>query len=155
VRVGIDVGGTFTDVVMVDERKGTFQYAKTPTTHHDLAQGVLNGLDEILQISGRSAREIDYLIHGTTIGTNAIIEKKGARVGLITTKGFEDVLEIRRVARPKEAAFDFEVDNPPPLIPRYLRKGILERINSKGDVYIPLDENSVRDAVTFFKNESV
>ncbi len=154
-RVGIDVGGTFTDVVMVDEKKETFQYAKTPTTHYDLAEGVLNGLKEVLQISGRSVKEIDYLIHGTTIGTNAIIEGKGARVGLITTQGFEDVLEIRRVARPKEAAFDFEVDNPPPLIPRYLRKGIVERINSKGEVHTPLDESSVREVVAFFKKEKV
>ncbi len=154
-RVGIDVGGTFTDVVMVDEGTGTYQYAKTPTTHYDLAEGVLNGLDEILQISGRPVKEIDYLIHGTTIGTNAIIEKKGARAGLITTKGFEDVLEIRRVARPKEAAFDFEVDNPPPLIPRHLRKGIVERTNSKGEIHTPLDENSVREVVNFFKKEQV
>ncbi len=154
-RVGIDVGGTFTDVVMVDENKGTFQYAKTTTTHYDLAEGILNGLDEILKTSGRSAKEIDYLIHGTTIGTNAIIEGKGARVGLITTRGFEDVLEIRRVARPKEAAFDFEVDNPPPLIPRYLRKGIVERINSKGQIFAPIDENSVREAVNFLKKEKV
>jgi N-methylhydantoinase A len=155
VRVGIDVGGTFTDVVLVDEKKGMFQYAKTPTTHYDLALGVINGLDEILKISGRSVKEIDYLIHGTTIGTNAIIEGKGARAGLITTKGFEDVLEIRRVARPKEAAFDFEVDNPPPLIPRYLRKGVIERIDSKGRVHTPVDENSVREAVAFLKREKV
>ncbi len=154
-RVGIDVGGTFTDVILVDEKKGKFDYAKTPTTHHDLADGVLNGLDEILQISGRKAKEIDYLIHGTTIGTNAIIEGKGSRVGLITTQGFEDVLEIRRVARPKEAAFDFEVDNPPPLIPRYLRRGIVERMNSKGEVFTPLDEKSVRDTVEFLKAEKV
>ena len=154
-RIGIDVGGTFTDVVMVDEKKESFYYAKTPTTPYDLAEGVINGLDEILQISGRSVKEIDYLIHGTTIGTNAIIEKKGAKVGLITTRGFEDVLEIRRVARPKEAAFDFEVDNPPPLVPRYLRKGIIERINSKGEVFIPLDEDSVREAVSFLRKEKV
>jgi len=154
-RIGIDVGGTFTDVVLVDERKGTFQYTKTPTTHYDLAEGVLKGLNEILQISDRSVKEIDYLIHGTTIGTNAIIEGKGAKVGLITTRGFEDVLEIRRVARPKEAAFDFEVDNPPPLVPRYLRKGVIERVNSKGEIFIPLDENSVRQVVNFFKKEKV
>ncbi|MEW6376954.1 MAG: hydantoinase/oxoprolinase family protein [Thermodesulfobacteriota bacterium] len=154
-RVGIDVGGTFTDVVLVDETTGTFQYIKTPTTHYDLAEGVLKGLDEILHISRRSVKEINYLIHGTTIGTNAIIEGKGAKVGLIANQGFEDVLEIRRVARPKEAAFDFEVDNPPPLIPRYLRKGIVERVNSKGEVYISLDENSVREVVNFFKKEKV
>jgi len=154
-RVSIDVGGTFTDVILVGEKEGTFWYTKTPTTHHDLAEGVLKGLEEILQISGKSIRDVSYLIHGTTIGTNAIVEGKGARVGLITTRGFEDVLEIRRVARPKEAAFDFEVDNPPPLVPRYLRKGVAERVNSKGEVFIPLDEESVRQVVSAFKKEKV
>lgn len=154
-RVSIDVGGTFTDVVMVDEKEGNFWYTKTPTTHHDLAIGVLSGLEEILALSRRSMEEVDYIIHGTTIGTNAIVEGKGAKVGLITTRGFEDVLEIRRVARPKEAAFDFEVDNPPPLVPRYLRKGVIERINSRGQIFIPLEEASVREAVETFKKEQV
>jgi len=154
-RVGIDVGGTFTDVVLVDEKTGAFHYTKTPTTHHDLAEGVLKGLAEILEITGFTIKDIDYLIHGTTIGTNAIVEGKGGRVGLITTAGFEDVLEIRRVARPKEAAFDFNADNPPPLVPRYLRKGVRERINSKGAVVTPLDENSVGEAVDFFRDQKV
>jgi N-methylhydantoinase A len=154
-RVGIDVGGTFTDVVLVDEKTGAFYYTKTPTTHYDLAEGVLKGLAEILDLTGFTINDIDYLIHGTTIGTNAIVEGKGARVGLITTAGFEDVLEIRRVARPKEAAFDFNADNPPPLVPRYLRKGVPERINSKGAVVTPLDENSVRGAVDFFRDQNV
>ena len=153
-RIGIDVGGTFTDVVLVDDQ-GNFHYTKTPTTHKDLAQGVLNGLDDILQMSHNSMPDIDYLIHGTTVGTNTIIEMKGARTGLITNKGFEDVLEIRRVARPKEATFDFEVDNPPPLVPRYLRKGVIGRVNSKGQVVVPLDDDSVREAVDFLKREKV
>lgn len=154
-RIGIDVGGTFTDVILVDEKEGTFHYTKTPTTHYDLAEGVLKGLEEILQISRKPIQDLNYLIHGTTIGTNAIVEGKGAKVGLITTKGFEDVLEIRRVARPKEAAFDFEVDNPPPLVPRYLRKGIIERVDSKGRIFTPLDENSVHQVIKFLKKEKV
>ena len=154
-RIGIDVGGTFTDVVLGDEKDGAYFYTKTPTTHHDLAEGVLKGLDDILSLSGKSIEEVEYLIHGTTIGTNAIVEGKGARVGLITTKGFEDVLEIRRVARPKEAAFDFGADNPPPLVPRNLRKGVIERINSKGEIHTPLNEESVRRVVGFFKDQGV
>jgi N-methylhydantoinase A len=154
-RIGIDVGGTFTDVVLVDERLGAFHYTKTPTTHNDLAEGVLKGLKEILELTKTSMGDVDYLIHGTTIGTNAIVEGKGGRVGLITTAGFEDVLEIRRVARPKEAAFDFGADNPPPLVPRYLRKGVVERLNSKGEVVTPLDEASVRRVVAYFKEQSV
>lgn len=154
-RIGIDVGGTFTDVVMVDERTGAFHYTKTPTTHHDLAEGVLKGLGEILHIGGATMDDVNYLIHGTTIGTNAIVEGKGARVGLITTEGFEDVLEIRRVARPKEAAFDFWADNPQPLVPRYLRKGVRERVGAKGEVVVSLDEGSVREATAAFRREGV
>lgn len=154
-RIGIDVGGTFTDTILMDEMTGTFHYTKTPTTHEDLAEGVLKGLEEILQIGGVSMDDIDYIIHGTTIGTNAIVEGQGARVGLITTKGFEDVLEIRRVARPKEAAFDFGADNPPPLVPRYLRKGVRERIDSKGRVVTPLDEESALAAVQYLGDHGV
>jgi N-methylhydantoinase A len=154
-RVSIDVGGTFTDAILVDEKKGSFFYTKTPTTHHDLAQGVLNALEEILQSAHASMKDVDYVIHGTTIGTNAIVEGKGAKVGLITTAGFEDVLEIRRVARPKEAAFDFGADNPPPLVPRYLRKGVFERINKDGRVVVPLDETSVLNVIDFFREQKV
>jgi N-methylhydantoinase A len=154
-RVGIDVGGTFTDVVLVDEKSGTFHYTKTPTTHYDLAEGVLRGLQEILGLAGLSANDIEYIIHGTTIGTNAIVEGKGAKVGLITTAGFEDVLEIRRGARPKEAAFDFGADNPPPLVPRYLRKGVRERVNKEGKVLVPLDENSVLGVIDYFNEQKV
>jgi N-methylhydantoinase A len=153
-RIGIDVGGTFTDVVLITE-EGRFYYIKTPTTHKDLAEGVVNGIDEVIGLSHQSLQPTDTIIHGTTIGTNAIVEGKGAKVGLLTTKGFEDVLEIRRVARPKDAAYDFEVDNPPPLVPRYLRKGITERINSKGEVVVPLDEDSVRQSVQFFQDLGV
>jgi N-methylhydantoinase A len=154
-RVSIDVGGTFTDAILVDEIKGSFSYMKTPTTHHDLAQGVLNALEEILRLARASMKDIHYIIHGTTIGTNAIVEGKGARVGLITTAGFEDVLEIRRVARPKEAAFDFGADNPPPLVPKYLRKGVTERINKDGRVVVPLDESSVLEVIDYFRERNV
>lgn len=154
-RIGIDVGGTFTDVVLIDDRTGLFHYTKTPTTHFDLAEGVLTGLRDILKIADVSIGEVDYIIHGTTIGTNAIVEGKGACVGLITTAGFEDVLEIRRVARPKEAAFDFGADNPLPLVPRYLRKGVRERIDSKGRVAVPLVEEDVLKVCAFFEEQEV
>jgi len=154
-RIGVDVGGTFTDAVLVDEVKGKFHFAKTPTTHRDLTEGVLNVLEDVLGVAGVSMDDIDYIIHGTTIGTNAIVEGKGAKVGLITTAGFEDVLEIRRVARPKEATFDFGADNPPPLVPRYLRKGVIERINRSGEVVVPLDEASVIRVIKYFKQQEV
>lgn len=154
-RIGVDVGGTFTDVVMVEEASGRWFYAKTPTTHGDLADGVMTGIADVLAQADLSLGPDDYLVHGTTIGTNAIVEGKGARVGLLTTRGFEDVLEIRRVARPKEAAFDFEVDNPPPLVPRYLRRGVVERVTSNGRVHTPLDEESVCEAVAYLRDQGV
>lgn len=149
------MGGTFTDVVFVDPKAGRFEYAKTPTTHGDLAQGVLIGLQEILAAADVSAADLDYVIHGTTIGTNAIVEGKGAKVGLITTAGFEDVLEIRRVARPQGATYDFQVDNPPPLVPRFLRRGVRERVGSRGEVVTPLDEASVEAVAAFFREVGV
>lgn len=155
VRIGVDVGGTFTDVVVVEEETRRFRYTKTPTTHHDLAVGVMRGVEQVLAEHDLRLGKEDYFIHGTTIGTNAIVEGKGAKVGLITTAGFEDVLEIRRVARPKEAAFDFEVDNPPPLVPRYLRRGVVERIRSDGTVHVALDEPSVRNVLEYFKGHAV
>ncbi|MEW5910167.1 MAG: hydantoinase/oxoprolinase family protein, partial [Thermodesulfobacteriota bacterium] len=154
-KIALDVGGTFTDAVMVDDKTGSFFCIKTPTTHEDLTRGVLTAIHEILKVSGADAEKVDYVIHGTTIGTNAVVEGKGAKVGLLTTEGFEDVLEIRRVARPKEAAFDFGADNPPPLVPRYLRKGIRERINSKGEIFIPLEEGSVINALENLKRHSI
>ncbi|RTZ92732.1 MAG: hydantoinase/oxoprolinase family protein, partial [Deltaproteobacteria bacterium] len=154
-KIAIDVGGTFTDVVLMDPATNAFHYTKTPTTHHDLSEGVLKGLREILEVAAIKDTSSCHLIHGTTIGTNAIIEGKGARVGLITTEGFEDVLEIRRVARPREATFDFWVDNPPPLVPRYLRKGIRERIDKAGNVITPLDLSTLEKAIEIFKNEGV
>lgn len=154
-RIGIDVGGTFTDVVLVDQASSEFYYTKTPTTHENLADGVMTGLEEILGMAGREIADLEYLIHGTTIGTNAIVEGKGAKVGLITTEGFQDVLEIRRVARPKEAAFDFEIDNPPPLVPRYLRLGVAERVNSAGEVIRPLDRAELERNVEYLKAQEV
>jgi len=154
-KIAIDVGGTFTDVVLLDPTTQSFHYAKTPTTHHDLTEGVLKGLREILEKAGVDDGTVCHLIHGTTIGTNAIIEGKGANVGLVTTEGFEDVLEIRRVARPREATFDFWVDNPPPLVPRYLRKGVRERIDKDGKIVMPLDPSSLKDILRLFKEEEV
>ncbi len=154
-KIAIDVGGTFTDVVLLDPATQSFHYAKTPTTHHDLTEGVLKGLEEILAKAGIDGAAAGHLIHGTTIGTNAIIEGKGARVGLITTEGFEDILEIRRVARPREATFDFWVDNPPPLVPRYLRKGVRERIDKDGKIVTPLDPVTLEETLRLFKEENV
>ena len=154
-RLGIDVGGTFTDLVLIDDRTRQMHYAKTLTTPSDPAQGVLAGIDKILGDAGASAQSVEYIVHGTTIGTNALIERKGARVGLITTEGFRDVLEIARIERPDAGLYDMTVDLPEPLVPRYLRLEATERIGADGSVVRPLDEDSVRNAVSALKAEQV
>jgi N-methylhydantoinase A len=154
-RVGIDVGGTFTDLVLVDDRTGEIFYTKVDTTPRDLAEGVLAGLQKIQSMSGRKIRQVETVIHGTTIGTNALIERKGAPTGLLTTEGFIDVLEIGRFQRPAEGLYDFTVDNPPPLIPRHLRKPVRERVDARGEVVVPLDESSARSAIAALKKERV
>src|SRR3989337_3528668 len=109
-RLGIDVGGTFTDLVLIDDKSGQIHDAKPLTTPRDLAEGVLTGIEKVLRQAGAAMEEVDFIIHGTTIGTNALIERKGAKAGLITTAGFRDVLEIGRVERPDAGLYDFLFD---------------------------------------------
>ena len=154
-RIGVDVGGTFTDIVLIDDNTGKCDYTKTPTTTLNLWEGVLNGIEKILEKASADISEVDYIVHGTTIGTNALIEKKGAKTGLITTKGFIDVLEIGRVQRPDEALYNFFIDNPLPLVPRHLRKGVEERVDAKGNVLTELNEEEVRKVIEYFKLEQV
>ena len=156
-RIGIDVGGTFTDVVLIDDRKGKIHTTKVLTIPRNPAQGVMNGIEKILKIANASMADLDYMVHGhgTTIGTNALIERKGARAGLITTAGFRDVLEIARVERPDEGLYDILVDTPEPLIPRYLRTEVEERVGAHGEVVKPLDEASVVRAVEYLKEQQV
>lgn len=154
-RIGIDVGGTFTDVVLVDDATGQIHYAKTSTTPGNLADGVLAGIEKVLTIARKSIDDLTYVVHGTTIGTNALIEKTGARTGLITTEGFVDVLEIGRCQRPKEGMYDLSVDNPPPLVPRDLRRPVRERIDRDGAVVTPLDERTAEAAVAVLRERRV
>lgn len=154
-RIGIDVGGTFTDIVLVDDHSGQIHTTKVLTTHHDLAEGVVHGLDRILRQVGASFADVDSLIHGTTIGTNALIERQGARTGLITTEGFRDVLEIARIERPDAGLYDMTVDLPEPLVPRALRLEVAERIGADGRVVRPLDEASARRAAAALKAAGV
>lgn len=154
-RLGIDVGGTFTDFVLIDDENGEITYSKTLTTPGNLAQGVLAGMEKILNLAGSSMQDLEYIVHGTTIGTNALIERKGARVGLITTAGFRDVLEIARVERPDGGLYDMTVDLPAPLVPRYLRLEADERLAADGSVVRPLQPESVIRAVDQFKSQGV
>ena len=153
-RIGVDVGGTFTDVILIDDND-QIHYTKTLTTPENPADGVLNGVAKILKTAECPAEKIDHIVHGTTIGTNTLIERKGAKTGLLTTQGFRDVLEIGRIQRPPEGLYDFNVDNPAPLVPRYLRLDVEERIGAEGEVVVPLNEESALAAIEKLKAERV
>jgi N-methylhydantoinase A len=154
-RIGIDVGGTFTDIVLIDDQSGRVHYTKVLTTHGDLAQGVISGIDKMLSMVESSFDQVEYMVHGTTIGTNALIERKGARTGLLTSDGMRDVLEIGRIERPAAGLYDIFVDTPLPLVPRYLRLDVVERVGADGEVVVPLDEDSAREAIRFLKDQEV
>ncbi len=144
-RIGVDIGGTFTDLVLLDDSAGEWQVAKTLTTPAAPEAAVAAGLAELLGGSGLRPNQVQRLIHGTTLVTNAIIERKGAPTGLITTDGFRDVLEIGREHR--YDMYDIFIELPRPLVPRHLRLGVRERILDDGSVLVPLDEAGVRAAV--------
>jgi len=127
VRVGVDTGGTFTDFVF--EFNGRLQIFKVPSTPSDPANAIIAGLERIAAITSGSQLEV---VHGTTVGTNALLQRRGARTVLITTKGFEDVLEIGRQARPE--LYNLNAVKPEPLVPRQLRFGVRERIDSTGEI---------------------
>jgi len=158
-RIGIDVGGTFTDVILTDQQSSKVWSVKTPTTPSSPVEGALNGIREILELSQVAPSEIEFVGHGTTIATNLIVEEKGARTALITTKGFRDILEIRRVSRHDRAdLYDLFFDNPKDLVPRELRLEVDERILYDGSVEKPLTEaeiTKVIDAVAKLDVEAV
>ena len=134
-RLGVDVGGTFTDLVaLVDGRLVT---AKVPSTPSNQADGVVRALEEVAQLA---AGTVASFAHGSTVATNALLERRGARMALVTTEGFRDVLEIGRQNRP--ALYDLARDRPPPLVPRELRFTVRERMGPDG-VLVPLDDGSV------------
>ncbi len=145
-KVGVDVGGTFTDLVLVAE--GRLWTRKVLSTPGDPARGVLEGL------SGEALEKGEYhLVHGSTVATNALLERKGARVALITTAGFEDVLEIGRQERPR--LYEFMVDRPPVLVPRSLRFGIRERVDCRGQLLEPLEADRLTPILHRLKEEGV
>ncbi len=143
IRLGLDIGGTFTDVALeIGERRFT---AKTLTTPGAPEQGVLAALHSVTQAAGIAPRQVGLIIHGTTLATNAVIERKGARTALLTTEGFRDVVEIRHENRFEQ--YDVNIDLPPPLVPRRLRFPVRERVDAQGRVLVPLDEASLERAI--------
>ena len=154
--VGIDVGGTHTDLVLLDTKTGEIQVHKTPTTVEDPSKGAVLTLDEHIKKQGISPKDISYLMHGTTIATNIALEHGGAKTGLITTEGFRDILHMARHKRPQ--TFSLQLDLPWqkfPLVPRRWRHTVPERMVPPGVVLIPLDEDAVKLAVASLIAEGI
>lgn len=146
--IGIDVGGTFTDLVAIDDSGRTI-FAKSPSTPHDQSVGVMVGLEELARRLDLPTKEMlgrtERIVHGTTVATNALLERKGAKVALLTTAGHRDVIEMREGL--KGDRYNLRSSPPAPLVPRDLRFGVQERIGSQGEVLAPLDEASLNEAV--------
>jgi N-methylhydantoinase A len=151
-RVGVDIGGTFTDIVVIND-DGGLAIRKVPSTVENYAQGIIAGLSESFTAQGLSVVDTIEIRHGTTVASNAILEKKGARTGLIGTKGFRDVLEIRTLRMPR--LYDLHWEKPPPLIERYLRLVVDERIDAHGHIQRPLDPADAERAVDRLLEEKV
>lgn len=144
-RGAIDVGGTFTDVLLYDEQSGALWSAKVPSDPWHPAKPFMGGLRRALEAAGVDLQHVGGLVHGTTIATNALLEGKTARVGLLVTEGFRDLLEIGRQQRP--SLYDLMEDRRPPLVPRDMVREVRERIGADGHVVIPLDEAGARDQI--------
>lgn len=154
-RLGVDVGGTFTDLLLFDEETGNFWRHKTPSTPHDSSEGILNGVKAITQEAGVSAEDIAYFLHGTTVATNAVLEGKGARVGLITTEGYRDIMQIARSFVPGGLAAWIVWPKPQPLAALEDTVDVPGRMDADGNVVRPLDENAVREALRKLKGNGV
>ncbi len=155
-RIGIDVGGTFTDLVAISE-DGITTIAKAPTTTDDQSRGVLNGLADLAErldlTVGALLEQCTQIVHGTTVATNALLERKGAKVGLLTTHGHRDVLEMHEGLKPDR--YNLRMTPPEPLVPRNLRLGIPERVSHDGSVIEPLDERAVIAALDQLREAGV
>ncbi len=152
-RLGVDVGGTFTDVALLNTQTGELAVAKIPSTPKNPSEGVTNGIETICDKENIKTKSISNFIHGTTVATNTTLEYKGAKTALITTKGFRDLLHIGRQTRPD--LYDFWERRPDPLIPRNLRFTLEERAYSKGKILKELDSQNVRDVVNTIDDRDV
>src|SRR6266705_2707412 len=152
-RLGVDIGGTFTDLVVIDEATGTARVGKVLTTPKDPAHGVEEGIRALLDDAGVRPDEVRAVVHGTTLATNALIEKKGAKTALLTTEGFRDALEIGHEGR--YDMYDLFIDPPAPLVPRRLRREVRERLLADGEIRQPLDEHGARRVIGELTAEGV
>ena len=152
-RFGVDIGGTFTDLVVVDETTGAIRVGKVLTTAKDPAHGVEQGIQALLEDARVEPGRVRAVVHGTTLATNALIERKGAKTALLTTAGFRDALEIRHEGR--YDMYDLLIDPPAPLVPRHLRREVDERLMPDGTVLRPLDEAAARRVIAGLVDDGV
>ena len=155
-RIAVDVGGTFTDVIAVDET-GRTTFTKAPSTPENQAIGTMDGIERLAAALGLGVRELlgrtERIVHGMTVATNALLERKGARVGLLTTAGHRDVLEMREGLKPER--YNMRLARREPLVPRHLRLGVRERIRADGRIEVPLDRTSLDEAIERLKAGNV
>jgi N-methylhydantoinase A len=140
-RLGVDVGGTFTDLVLYDEASRALHVEKVPTVSADPSRGIVDGMARLLAAAGVTAAAVDHVAHGTTVATNTLLQRNGARTALVTTSGFRDLLEIARQRRP--SLYDLDAAKPVPLVPRHRRHELAERVMADGSVRRPLDPDAV------------
>ena len=152
-RIGFDIGGTFTDFILEDRAGGTVRLHKRLTSAYDPAELALIGLDELTKAAGIGLGDVGEIVHGTTLVTNAIIERRGAKLGLITTEGFRDILEMGTEQR--YDIYDLFLGFPEPLVPRHRRLEVRERLDRNGSVVAALDEAQVRAVVDQLVSEGV
>ena len=153
-QLGVDVGGTFTDAVLWDSKSGEIRTSKAATTPHDVSEGVVTAIDELTT----AYNEIDVIVHGTTVGINTMLQKKLPKVGMLVTKGFRDLLDIQRIYKHWgktywSSPYDLQSDKPDPIVRRYLRGEVDERVTYPGTVIKEIDEDDVRDAASALLKE--
>lgn len=152
-RLAVDTGGTFTDLCVVDQERGSLAVTKVPSTPANPALAVIEGIEKMVREGKIAAEGIQFLLHGTTVATNALLEHKGAETALITTRGFEDILQIGRQNRPE--LYDFWARRPPPIVPRHLAYGVPERMLYTGRVLRPLDEAEAEAVVRDIRERNI
>lgn len=154
-RLGVDVGGTFTDLLLLDEKNGRTYMAKVPSTPQDSSVGVLNGIEKICRIAGIDPHDITEVMHGTTVATNTVLTSSGALVGLVTTKGYRDILQIARSYVPGGLGGWVIWNKRPPLAPLEHTIEANERLDAKGAVLVPLDEDAIRRDLTVLLSSGI
>ena len=144
-RVAVDTGGTFSDFVCLNEETGAISITKVPSTPDDPSRAILQGVEALIGARRAAAADIGFFCHGTTVGTNALLEGKGVKTGLLVTEGFRGIYEVAEQARPYGAAiFDVMYDKPPMLVPQSRTGEVRERVDFRGEVLLPLDEAALR-----------